>query len=383
MPETKRPGFSLARHGRQWYVRFHDRGRLIQKPCGALALLEEAEAREAAGRIVAAHHAGVSRSAAGYQDPIKLYEKRLEDGNRNESYQANCDRYRDRLYELFGRDVDLRDLRRPDVERWRAWLLRQINRSKGQADRPLSPKSVREHISWLSAVCNHAGLANPCRGVELPRRSEAERQEALEYFTPDQLGTLFESCRVYCPYFYNALTFLTYTGCRVGEMSGLRNDVRDIDVANRIVWVTGKGARRRPLRLTGPVAPAWEAILAELAENPRPDGFIFPHFESWARKALQRLGRLLFGEDERGRPLRPCHPHMLRHTLASTALLHFTPAWDLPFLAKWLGHKDVGTTFRIYSHWLAPEAPSGYAAGMYNACTEKKAFRKSRKANVV
>ncbi len=49
------------------------------------------------------------------------------------------------------------------------------------------------------------------------------------------------------------------------------------------------------------------------------------------------------------------HPHMLHHTLASMALLHFKPSWDIQFLAKWLGHCDIRTTFSIYGHWIAKE----------------------------
>ena len=55
------------------------------------------------------------------------------------------------------------------------------------------------------------------------------------------------------------------------------------------------------------------------------------------------------------------HPHMLRHTLASMALLHFRPAGDIAYLTKWLGHEKISTTYELYAHWSAPEAPSGYA----------------------
>ena len=71
------------------------------------------------------------------------------------------------------------------------------------------------------------------------------------------------------------------------------------------------------------------------------------------------------GEDGEERtvknPKRLGHPHMLRHTLATMAMLHFDPPWDLPYLSKWRGHKANAMAFRIYGHLTVKAPPSGYS----------------------
>jgi len=51
---------------------------------------------------------------------------------------------------------------------------------------------------------------------------------------------------------------------------------------------------------------------------------------------------------------------MLRHTLATMALLHFDPPWEISFLAKWLGHTEIAITYKIYGHFIAKAPPSSY-----------------------
>ncbi|MCL5271672.1 MAG: integrase core domain-containing protein [bacterium] len=53
---------------------------------------------------------------------------------------------------------------------------------------------------------------------------------------------------------------------------------------------------------------------------------------------------------------------------AAMALMHFRPPWNPIYLAKWLGHRDINTTFKIYGHWMAKEPPSSYLNG-YSAGT--------------
>jgi integrase len=45
-------------------------------------------------------------------------------------------------------------------------------------------------------------------------------------------------------------------------------------------------------------------------------------------------------------------PHTLRHTWASVLVAAGTP---IPWVAKWAGHKDLASTFRVYGGHLPPE----------------------------
>jgi integrase len=47
--------------------------------------------------------------------------------------------------------------------------------------------------------------------------------------------------------------------------------------------------------------------------------------------------------------------HALRHSFASYALLRM--GWKIEYLAKWLGHQDISTTYRIYGHLIADPSP--------------------------
>jgi integrase len=105
---------------------------------------------------------------------------------------------------------------------------------------------------------------------------------------------------------------------------------------------------------TGTASPAFDALKDEWMYHSKSHGFVFCQGQSWARKGMERLSRNAFNGKKHG------HPHMLRHTLASMALLHFKPVWDIQFLAKWLGHEDIRTTYKICGHWIAQEPPSGY-----------------------
>lgn len=314
-----------------------------------------------------------AKTPATPESPFKLYNKRLE--KRSGSHEDNCKRYHQRLIDYFGEDRRLDTLTREDVEAWVKWLETEAPRLDRRPGR-LSRKSVKEHLHWLAAVFKNAGWPSPCRGVEPPKITHAEKAEALQYFSPEEVQKLLETCRKRLPYFYNAFVFLLFTGCRVGGLQSLRASPLDIDEQNHIVWVTEKGERRRALKLTGPVAPAWDAVQDQIRRFPREDGFVFTQYDTFAHKAMERLCRYAFGAKKVKRqvkqedgsvkertvqvPLRHGHPHMLRHTLASMALMHFQPHWDIAFLSKWLGHKSLAMTFEIYSHWIAPEAPSGW-----------------------
>lgn len=278
--------------------------------------------------------------------------------------------------EMFGKRCDIRKLTKADMERWRDWLLHDVERKDvGRGEYGLAPKTVKEHLDWVAAVCNYSEIANPCKHVERPRKTEAERQESLEFFTQNEMERMFSVCATETPRFYNAFVVFALTGCRTGEIQSLRPE--HLDVSRHAVWVTGKGDRRRQLILTGPLAPAWTALIQQISERPRLDGFFFPRSPTWARKAVARLSKKAFGVDDEGKATRHGKPHMLRHTFATMALLHWQPTWEIARLAKWLGHSDVSTTFRIYGHLIGAEPPSGFGFKIPEKCKQSVSKKKS------
>lgn len=369
------PRWRLFRDGQRWRVRFSAGGRQHKVTVADARTCTEEEAGEEALSAVARVVHQVERARSRTQNPIRLYQERLE--TRSAAQIENCERYRERLVEFFGSERSIRSLDRWDVIQWRDWLLKQKVKPSGKnysvkVNRLLSAKTVKEHIDWLAAVCKYAGLVNPCVGVERPKVSDRERQEKVEFFTPDEMGELFVAVKG--RRFENAFVFLAYTGCRSAEMQGIRP--ADCVESTRIVWVTGKDDRRRPLRLTGPCSPAWEALQREYEERQK-DDFIFPQGDSWAYKSMLRLAAKVWGwKDEKAMvPNRHAHPHMLRHTFASMALMYWKPAWSIEVLAKWGGWSNIMTPYKIYAHWIAAEAPSAWSAEDYETGSSPKLDR--------
>ncbi len=372
MPEKELPRYSIYSRHRRICVRFSYRGKQYRKPFAEAGALEDGEiSREAEKEIRRTIAEAEKRERAfNSQNPIDLYETRLK--TRGLDRQKNCTRYHERLKAYFP-NRDIRTLTRQDVMKWRDWLLKQ--KCRGNHKGTLSAKSVAEHIDYLAAIFNHAGLANPCRGVERPRLTERQKQERIQFFTPDEMESLFSAVKG--TRFENAFMFLAFTGCRSGEMQGIRK--QDIVESERIVYLIGKNDSRHPLKLTGPCSPAWDALVAEVELSDAE--YVFPQGESWVRDGMDRAGAAVWGgvqinqKSTRLKPNHPCHPHMLRHTFASMALLYWRPTWPIALLSKWLWHKDINTTYKQYGHWVAVEAPSAWepASSTELARSEKSA----------
>lgn len=147
------------------------------------------------------------------------------------------------------------------------------------------------------------------------------------------------------------LEFLYATGARISEACGL--DLDDLDRANRLVRLFGKGSKER-------VVPVGSAALAALG------GYI----DSGAREALSpvqwrsREDRAAVFLTNKGRRLsrqkawdivraagdragigRELSPHVLRHTCATHMLEHGA---DLRIVQEMLGHATISTT-QVYT----------------------------------
>lgn len=237
-----------------------------------------------------------------------------------------------------------------------------------------SRSTRRDALAMLSSLYKTAIKArlveiNPCVGVE-ERRVQAPdlTARALDRVEVDRLLAFLPSSGVYRRF----VLALLYTGCRFGEVAGMR--VGDVDLASmtinvqrtasagahgEIVIGATKGRRVRNVPVPDPFVPELLAAMEGKGEHdylftgPR-GGFL----------SSGNLSRALDWHAHRdsiksfppGAP--PLHWHDLRHTTATMLFLANTPATDVQAI---MGHAHLTTT-QAYADTRKDAARRGGAA---------------------
>ena len=228
---------------------------------------------------------------------------------------------------------------------WRDLRSEQIQTLIAQAHRSgLSPGSLRDMLSAYRSFYRYLARegetsTNPALGVrapkaprKLPQVLDVDEVSALLDFPADDPEAVRD----------RALLELLYSsGLRVSELTDLR--WRDLDLAEGLVRVTGKGRKTRIV----PVGSKARAALQVLREQDHPGAD--------APLVHGRLGKPLTPNGVRARLKRRAkdqgvwkrvYPHLLRHSCASHVL---ESSGDLRAVQELLGHADIGTT-QIYTH---------------------------------
>lgn len=131
------------------------------------------------------------------------------------------------------------------------------------------------------------------------------------------------------------------SGLRVAELTGLTWS--DIDLAQALVRVLGKGSKTRVV----PVGSKALAALAALRAQALPDDAA-PVFVGRNRRAISpgTVRKRLKGWAKAQGVWKRVYPHLLRHSFASHLL---ESSGDLRAVQELLGHADISTT-QIYTH---------------------------------
>ena len=189
---------------------------------------------------------------------------------------------------------------------------------------------------------DHGYTANPCVGLRAPKAAK-KLPKAL---SPDEAGRLMAvEGEGHLAARDKAILELFYSsGLRLSELTGLA--VRDVNLRDGTVQVTGKGSKTRIvpvgrhaiealkawLARRESLVPAGEAALFVAQGGKRMSGgAVQQRVKHWAR----RVG--LAGK---------VHPHVLRHSFASHVL---QSSGDLRAVQELLGHASVSTT-QVYTH---------------------------------
>ena len=276
-----------------------------------------------------------------------------------------------RVYDLLGHyRVD--QITRRDVQRFVAMLekpdVKKMNRGRTGGG-ALSEKSVRHHLSMVSAIMEYAVWlemipANPCKGVIVAQRPPEPHQSYSLEEARDILNTMGEDAPTVR---YAYFQLLAYSGMRKGEALGLR--WKDIDLTSGVVTIAqsmgytkDKGVYTdTPKTNTSARSIRLPMIVMETLQTLR-EQQRFDRAKMW-NMWQNDVAQLVFVGQE-GEPLAnnsmyawfkrycaahdmPCYGlHAFRH-FAASQLIH--AGIDVRTVAAYLGHAKPTTTLNIYA----------------------------------
>lgn len=272
-----------------------------------------------------------------------------------------------RIYEVIGH-IKMRDLRPAHINAlYTALSAEGVNQRTGGK---LSATTVKRYHRWVSIVCQQAvkeGLIpfNPASRAEPPK---VEKKEP-NYLQPETIQAVFEALKSEPIKWQMIVEMLLATGCRRGELLGLKWKNVDFDnsriyICNTVLYTADRGVYESTPKTKSSV---------RYIELPHSTTQSLKKYRSWQAGEIMRLGAyyerlgFVFSQDN-GQPMRPdsitawlnrfskrhnlphLNPHAFRHSM--TSLLIFGGA-DLVSVSKRLGHSLPSTTANIYAHALA------------------------------
>lgn len=241
----------------------------------------------------------------------------------------------------------LRDARLADLRAWLATGQDQDGEAWAPATLARRVAAVRAFYRWLVRegvlrASPAARLASPKVPRRVPRFLEVPEAAALVE-NPTQTDPLRLRNQALLELIYGA-------GLRVGEAVAL--DVGEVDLAERLVRVRGKGNKERVVPFGPPAAEALAAMLAGLPS----EGPLFRNRDGGRLSARSAWRITRDAGANNGLP--GVHPHMLRHSCATHLL---AGGADLRGIQEQLGHETLSTTQR-YTHVDAAHLISVYRA---------------------
>lgn len=141
-------------------------------------------------------------------------------------------------------------------------------------------------------------------------------------------------------HFCIVLTFYA-TGIRMNELLNIKWAV-DIDEANGVLYVMGKGAKPRPVTMKKKLLEIINIYLAKY----KPQNWLFENDQTHKRYSESSINQFLKHYAEKAGITKRVHAHLLRHCYAS----HSIPTAGLYMVQQILGHSDPKITASTYIH---------------------------------
>ncbi len=213
--------------------------------------------------------------------------------------------------------------------------------------RGASARTIQRRLSALRSffkfLIREAVLkANPATDIQapkakkrLPEAIDVDQMARLLSFRTDALLDVRD--KAIMELFYSS-------GLRLSELVGL--DLRDLDLADRTVRVTGKGQKSRVVPVGSHAVQALSKWLKErtaVAAIDEPALFVGQSGTRLRQRAIQQ--RITQWAKRQGLGVH-VHPHMFRHSFATHLL---ESSQDLRGVQELLGHANISTT-QVYTH---------------------------------
>ena len=241
--------------------------------------------------------------------------------------------------------------KRDEIEDWLTWL--STNRNNGKRTRDQRLAIIKSILKYLKSK-NHDFAIHYLEACEIRSISHG-RGRKVEGLSKKAMKAFFEA--IDCSTNtgkrdYALFTFMYDTGCRIGEVLGIK--VRDLylDVDNPYVIVDGKGNKKRPLILSEKTVEIIRLyIKVFFGYNPNSEGYLFYSnrggiFKQMSDDAIN--DRLYIISEKANKkcievPLR-MHCHQVRH---SSVTHWMQDNINIAQISRYLGHEKIEST-RLY-----------------------------------
>jgi integrase/recombinase XerC len=231
----------------------------------------------------------------------------------------------------------------------------------------VAPASIARKVStirtFLRFLVQEGHLEHdPLSGVRGPKRP----RRLPAYLSPEQVTALIEAASGAGPGELRdrALLELLYAcGLRVSEVTGL--DVGDVDLAEGIARVRGKGGKERLVLMGRPAVQALRRYLRDgrpaLLRQPHQQA-LFLNMRDGQRLSARSVQAIVRRYAQRAGIDRRVWPHLLRHTFATHML---DGGADLRVVQELLGHASPTST-QIYMHVTQEHQRRRYLEAFYH-----------------
>ena len=234
---------------------------------------------------------------------------------------------------------------------------------------PLSNKTILEHHRLISTILSQADKEllipfNPAAKATPPK----VQKSSPDYYQPEEMDLILDALEN-APIRWKAITYLLIdTGCRRGEIMGLKWSKVDLDTGLIIIdcallYTESKGIYEGPTKTNDframKLAPQSLAVLKEWQkEYENLKELNGDRWENSPYVFVRDNGAPLHPDSitrwqsnfSKKHDIPPIHPHAFRHTAASTMIANGV---DIVTTATELGHASPTTTANMYAHQIA------------------------------